>query len=363
MRVRGLQKTKLSRVAYWLIILVLVTYILIKGKSILLPLILAIAIWYLIRGIKNAIGKIKIGSKPLPGWIRGSLALIIIIAVLAGVSEMVAFNLNLMTQAWPKYQASLRELALNIANQLDIDDLNALLKERLTKLDLKPLLTGTVSTFTGLLGNSFMTLIYVLFLILEESVFHLKLKALYSEKEGLETITGLLNQLDKSINGYIVIKTGASLLTAVLSYTVLALIGVDFPFFWAFLIFVLNYIPAIGSMIATLFPSILALLQFGSLSYFFLVLVVVGSVQVLVGNVIEPRVMGNTLNLSTLVVIISLTFWGSIWGVIGMILSVPITVIITIILAQFPTSRSLAILLSEKGQIASGMLDQKEQTK
>ena len=185
--------------AYWLIILVLVTYILIKGKSILLPLILAIAIWYLIRGIKNAIGKIKIGSKPLPGWIRGSLALIIIIAVLAGVSEMVAFNLNLMTQAWPKYQASLRELALNIANQLDIDDLNALLKERLTKLDLKPLLTGTVSTFTGLLGNSFMTLIYVLFLILEESVFHLKLKALYSEKEGLETITGLLNQLDKSI--------------------------------------------------------------------------------------------------------------------------------------------------------------------
>jgi len=139
----------------------------------------------------------------------------------------------------------------------------------------------------------------------------------------------------------------------------LALIGVDFPFFWAFLIFALNYIPAIGSMIATIFPSILALLQFGSFSYFFLVLASVGAVQMLVGNVIEPRVMGNTLNLSTLVVIISLTFWGGVWGVIGMILSVPIMVIITIVLSQFPTSRSLAILLSEKGDIADGILDHK----
>ena len=119
MRVQGLEKTKLPRVAYWLIILVLITYILIKGKSILLPLILAIVIWYLIRGIKNAIGKIKFGSKSLPGWIRGSLALIIIIAVLAGVSEMVAFNLNLMTQALAQVPGQLEGTGLEHCQSIE----------------------------------------------------------------------------------------------------------------------------------------------------------------------------------------------------------------------------------------------------
>jgi predicted PurR-regulated permease PerM len=146
-------------------------------------------------------------------------------------------------------------------------------------------------------------------------------------------------------------KTVVSLLTGILSYIVLAIIGVDFAVFWAFLIFLLNYIPTIGSLIATIFPALMALLQEGNFSHAFWVIAGVGAIQILVGNFIEPKVMGNSLNISSLVVILSLVIWGSLWGIIGMIIAVPITVIMIIIMAQFPNSRKFAIMLSKDGII------------
>lgn len=129
------------------------------------------------------------------------------------------------------------------------------------------------------------------------------------------------------------------------------LIGVDFAIFWAFLIFLLNYIPTIGSLIATAFPAVLTLVQFETFTPFIIVLVAITGIQMVVGNFIEPKMMGNSLKISSLVVLLSLAFWGAIWGVTGMFLCVPITVILMIIFAQFPTSRPIAILLSDDGDI------------
>ena len=145
------------------------------------------------------------------------------------------------------------------------------------------------------------------------------------------------------------LKTFVSLLTGLLSYFALLSIGVEAPVFWAFLIFLLNYIPTIGSLIATSFPALFALLQFGELGPFLWVLGVVGAIQVIIGNIVEPKVMGNSLNISSLVVLLALAIWGSLWGIIGMILSVPITVIMVIIFAEFKATRPIAVLLSEKG--------------
>ena len=134
-------------------------------------------------------------------------------------------------------------------------------------------------------------------------------------------------------------------------WAILLFIGVDAPVFWAFLIFVLNFIPTIGSLIATLFPAIFALLQFGEFTPGILVLAIVGTIQLIVGNFIEPRVMGNSLNISPLVVFLTLAIWGVIWGITGMLLSVPITVILIIVMSEFPSTQPLAILLSQKGSI------------
>jgi predicted PurR-regulated permease PerM len=146
-------------------------------------------------------------------------------------------------------------------------------------------------------------------------------------------------------------KTLICLLTGILSYIVLLLVGVDFPVFWAFLIFLFNYIPVIGSYVATLLPVIFSFLQFGSFTPGLMVLIFVGAIQVVIGNFIDPRFMGNSVNLSPLVIILSMAFWGAIWGITGMFLSVPIMVIIVIAFSKMPRFRPFAILMSGNGEI------------
>ena len=150
---------------------------------------------------------------------------------------------------------------------------------------------------------------------------------------------------------YVGIKTLVSLMTSLFSYLVMRLIGLDFAEFWAFLIFILNFIPFIGSIIATILPATLALIQFTTFTPFFIVAGGVTLVQFIVANLIEPRLMGHSLNLSPLVIFLSLALWGALWGIAGMFLCVPLTVIIVIVLSYFPQTRPIAIVLSKDGRM------------
>ena len=170
----------------------------------------------------------------------------------------------------------------------------------------------------------------------------------------------MLNEIFLSTNKYITLKTGISLLTGGLSYVVLLLFGIDYAFLWAFLIFLFNYIPYIGSLIATILPAIFAVIQFGTIWSFVWVFISVEAIQLVVGNYIEPKVMGKSLNLSPLVVVVALSFWGYVWDLLGMFLSVPITSIMLIMLAQFPATRSFAILLTENGNIENVLIKKEE---
>lgn len=125
--------------------------------------------------------------------------------------------------------------------------------------------------------------------------------------------------------------------------------GIDGAFFWAFLLFALNYIPTIGSLLATIFPAVFSLLQYGELSPFIIILIGLGVIEWFIGNVLEPKIMGKSLNLSPLITILALVVWGQIWGITGMLLSTPITVIIVIVFSQLENMRPVAILLSENG--------------
>ncbi|MFT6983415.1 MAG: putative PurR-regulated permease PerM [Crocinitomicaceae bacterium] len=112
-----------------------------------------------------------------------------------------------------------------------------------------------------------------------------------------------------------------------------------------------NFIPSVGPILGTIMPALFSLLQFGQFTPFLIILISLGIVAVLIGSFVEPRLMGNTLNISPLVAILSLAVWGAIWGIIGMLLSVPITVTMIIIFSQFKGTRNIAILLSEKGKV------------
>ena len=142
-----------------------------------------------------------------------------------------------------------------------------------------------------------------------------------------------------------------AIVTSSLAYAVMRWVGVDFAGFWAVMVFFLYYIPTVGSILAIVAPALLTLVQFDHLTPFLIVLIVIGTIQIVTANVIEPAIMGRSLNLSPLVVILSLMVWGTMWGVVGMFLCVPIMVVLLIVLAHFETTRPVAILLSADGRI------------
>ena len=171
------------------------------------------------------------------------------------------------------------------------------------------------------------------------------------KSSNYNNLNSTLNKIEWSVARYLGIKTMSSLLTGFLSFIVFYICDLNFAIFWAFLIFLLNYIPTIGSLLATIFPVVFSMLQFGDFSNALIILFVVSTIQIVICNLIEPRWMGNSMNISPLISIISLMFWGLIWGTTGMIVSVPFTVVVIIILSEIEFTRPLAILLSEKGDI------------
>jgi len=213
------------------------------------------------------------------------------------------------------------------------------------------MISTLATTFTNMISDIFLVLIYVLFLMLEQSTFKRKLAKMFPDQGQQGSILSILSHAQEDIQTYLWIKTVTSSITGAISYFVLLLVGVDFAGFWAFTIFLLNFIPTVGSIIATFFPALLALIQFDTFNEFFIVLIGVGAVQLAVGNFLEPKMMGSTLNVSPLVVMLSLTLWGSIWGIAGMFLSVPITVMMMIVFAHFERTRYLAVLLSGDGAL------------
>ena len=198
-------------------------------------------------------------------------------------------------------------------------------------------------------------LIYAVFLFVEQVSFHRKLAIMFGDGAHHARLRSVLGQIDRDIRVYIRIKTTLAAITSALAYIVLAWIGVDFAGFWAVMVFFFYYIPTVGSILAIVAPALITLVQFDHLTPFLIVLLVIGTIQIVMANVIEPAMMGRSLNLSPLVVIFSLVVWGTIWGVVGMFLCVPIMVVLLIVLAHFKTTHPVAVLLSADGNVPEPM--------
>ncbi|MBL4577521.1 MAG: AI-2E family transporter [Flavobacteriales bacterium] len=342
----------ISKIAYSLISFLAAIIILSYGKNLIIPFILALFIWLLIKEIVIVMNKIKFVKSKVPRWLKSVVASVFMFAVLWFVTQLLVYNIQSLSHSTAGYSANLDTMANKLNETFDIN-LRSMVGDYAGDLDFASILSTVVNSLTELLGNAFLIALYVLFLLIEESIFSAKLASIFPDEERFEKVNGIVSKIEESVTDYIGLKTLVSLITGTLSYVVLLILGIDSPVFWAFLIFLLNFIPTIGSLIATIFPAVYMLLQFGELMPFVWVLVLVGAVQVIVGNILEPRIMGNALNISSLVAILSLSFWGWLWGITGMILSIPITVMIVIVFAQFPSTKPIAILLSGKGKVES----------
>ena len=338
-----------SKKIYAFIVIVTIVIILIYAQGILIPFTLAGLFWVMIRVIKKGLSLIKFTGN-WPRWILTIISSVILLGIVFLVVELISRNIRELTSALPAYQDNLNKIRDIINDQFNIQ-MSDLFNDVIKNINFSGILSQLFSTLTGIFGDAFLVLVYLIFLLIEEPIFPHKLKAMYPDQKRYDKIKETINKIDHSIINYMAIKSITSILTGFLSYFVLMIVGIDAPLFWAFLIFILNYIPTVGSLIATLFPTFFALLQFGEFTPALLIVTIVGTIQLIIGNFVEPRAMGTSLNMSPLVVILTLSLWGLIWGVTGLLLSVPITVIIIIIMSEFPETQAMAILLSQRGKI------------
>ena len=334
----------------------LVFAVLILAKNLIIPMVLALFIWYLINILTEGISSIKFGKLRMPQPLAFAAALIVTLGVFGLLTNLISLSVNEVVRAAPSYQANIDNLLIQIGEWLGLETAPQLSQlwgdYRLTNL--VQLLAGTAASF---LGSSGLILIYILFLFLEQKFFRPKIEKLFPNEKQKRDVQIIINQIYRDTRTYIGIKTLTSISTGFISYMIMTFVGLDFALFWGLLIFLLNYIPTIGSIIATFFPSILALVQFPTIGPFLVIVISVTCVQIIVGNIIEPRLLGNTLNLSPLVILLSLALWGTIWGIPGAILCVPITVLVTIIFSRFDSTRFVAIMLSREGQIRAQVED------
>jgi predicted PurR-regulated permease PerM len=328
----------------------LVFAVLILAKNLIIPMVLALFIWFLINSLTDGIRLIELGGRRLPQTLAFALALVVILGVCGLLAQLISQSVNDVVRAAPSYQQNVDALLARVAVALNLEAVPQLaqLTGEIRISRVVQMFAGTVAT---LLRSTGIVLIYILFLFLEQKYFRPKLHRLCSDAQQQQAVDRILHRIYRDTRTYIGIKTLTSVGTGLVSYTIMYAIGLDFAPFWALLIFLLNYIPTIGSIIATIFPSLFALVQFPTLAPVLGVAIGVTAVQVAVGNILEPRLMGNTLNLSPLVILLSLGLWGSIWGIPGAILCVPLTVMLVIIFSHFEPTRFIAVMLSREGDL------------
>lgn len=317
----------------------LLAYLLKTASPLLGPILLAIFI--------------AIVVSPALAWMRGKgvpkwAALVVIAFVLLDVGSLLALVTTGAVESFrdsiPTYQERFLLLSEQLGSRLEAAGIGNSSDAVPELLDSTKLMAGVrllLANAGGIFSSFLLVLLLVIFILLETPTLWAKLHAAFAlGASGEQRILRLLH----SINRYMRIKAATSLATAVCAWLLLWLLGVDFAILWAITAFFLNFVPVVGNIVMMIPPALLALVQIDLMTA---LLVIIGYliINTVIGNVIEPRVMGKGLGLSTLAVFIALLFWGWMFGTVGMFLAVPLTVTLVIALDASPHTRPLAILL------------------
>ena len=319
-------------------------------QAILTPLALAVFLLIMVDGFARAI---RNHVRRLPEWAALPTALVVMTAVAGATLLIVAenaagFATQLVNDA-PRVNVVLKAVAglFNLA----VPPTVASLAEQVNPTRYLGQVVGAMRSFgSGLLY----VLIYLGFLLASRAGFQAKAHALFPRVDELDHATAVFKRIRDGVERYLWITTLAALTIAVGSWIAMSVLGLQNAVFWAFLIFVASYVPVLGGFIGALLPPLFALLQFEA---YWRAIVLFAALQVIffvVGSVIQPRMQRDRLNIDPVVVLLALTLWGAVWGVAGMFLSTPLTVMLIIILAQFDSTRWMAVLLSGDGKPEPG---------
>lgn len=312
-----------------------------EAETIVVPFLFSVFIAIL--GIPPMLWLRQKGVPPILAILIVILAMLLILTL---VGTLIGTSLNDFTNALPRYQARLSALYNSSIAGLEkygIEVSGTVLKDLANPAAILQLVGGTLGRVAAILSNFFLVLLTTTFILSEAAGFPGKIRlAMRDPQADLSRFSGVTEQ----VQNYLVLKTLVSMATGFAAGLLVWALGVEFPFLWGLVAFLLNYIPNLGSIIAAIPPSLLALTQpdGGPLLALGVVIGFIG-INVVLGSLVEPRLLGRQLGLSTLVVFLSLVFWGWMWGPLGMILSVPLTMILKILLNHSKEFHWLAVLL------------------
>ena len=273
-----------------------------------------------------------------------TLVLITIMTVSLSIAALIGTSLNSFRKSLPDYKEKIYgeiDKVLILAEKYDINISSEILYDYVDPTFIMQSVANTISAFGNVLTNYFLILFIVMFTLLEAAGFSNKLKMAFN---NTDQSIATFHRFSENMNKYLTIKTFISMITGLLVYISLSLINLDHAIMWGLIAFFLNYIPNIGSIIASIPAIIIALIQL-NFYYALLVALIYLVINVVMGSIIEPRYLGKELGLSTLIIFLSLVFWGWLLGPVGMLLSVPLTMVVKIWLESNDDSKWIAVML------------------
>jgi AI-2 transport protein TqsA len=345
----------------YLAIPLIIGYILYIGKRLLVPILISFVLAYLIMLIKDWFYRVLSHSK-IFGSLLNKKSISPISFVLSLLFAMISFyflvriannNITELISKTNEYHTKLKSIIDLSAESMGIQD-QVSWEKISTQFHIGILFKGLSQFFIYVFSETFSILLYTSFLLASWKDFHKVIVAICIFK-GWDPKQYMVvrDKVNKAIQEYLYIKIIVSMITACISLVIMGLIGLDFAIFWSLLIFLLNFIPTVGSIVACAIPSLLGLIQFDHGLNAALLVFGLMSTQIIIGNVIEPRMMGHKLNLNTFMIVVFLAVWGSLWGVAGMFLCVPIMVIMLLVCKEFEATGAISLLLSADGKIFS----------
>ncbi len=337
----------ITNVLLGILVLIALGAVLVLMESLVLPLVLALFLSYIFKPVV-----LYLRARRVPSAIALILVFVFIAAVFFGLGSLIYSSVSTFVQEFPGYQVRLASLLNQASITLDRIAIKAGVNlEGITLTDVVDVsaigafVTNSAGSFVGWVSNFVLVMLIMFFILAGTGDFISKVESAGTLQQSFR-MASVLKNIDGKVRRYLIVKTLINLLSGVLTTVTLLILGVDFALLWGFITFLLNFIPTIGSIVTVVFPFTFALLQFDTVTVPLLVLIILAVMHNSIGNVLEPRYMAYSLDLSPLLVLVSLFFWGWIWGVWGMVLSVPIMSTIKIICENVESLEPVAIMMS-----------------
>jgi len=344
---------RLQSAAYVAVLALAVGWVLHAGRGVLVPIVLAALAVFAIEGLTRVAARLPwIGSR-LPAQARFALSILVTLSALGAIALVIAANIETVIAAAPAYQASLLGIVQSFSTRIGIEDeptWASLRRALFAQSNVQALVGSTLASATAILATTVVVLLYVVFLLFERRNLPGKIDRIAGGPQSIARVRAVIARINDRVGAYLALKSFVSAVLAAVSWAVMASFGIELALFWAFAIGLLNFVPYLGSVLGVLLPATVALIQLQDLGAVLALVAALAVAQFVIGNFLDPYLLGNSLNLSPLAILASLAAWTSLWGIAGAFLAVPITAVMTIILSEFPSTRPVAVLLSRTGE-------------